>query len=110
MLELKKIFVSLPMKDLDVEAIKTRQKDLFKKYVAKAYSGYRYELMETTHEGLCPPGDNFLWYLGLSIQMLGEADLVIFADDWNTANGCRLEHTACELYSIPHVYEKDLEF
>ena len=110
MIESKKIFVSLPMKDRDVEAIKAKQQDILEKYVAKAYSGIHYELMNTTHEGLCPPDDNFLWYLGLSIQLLGEADIVIFSDDWKEANGCRIEYLACELYGIPHIFEGDLEF
>ena len=39
--------------------------------------------------------------LGRSIQILGQADLVIFTDDYATANGCRIEKHVCQTYEIP---------
>jgi hypothetical protein len=39
--------------------------------------------------------------LGRSITMLGSADVVIFAGDWNSAKGCHIEKEICETYNIP---------
>ena len=43
-----------------------------------------------------------LFRLGRSIQMLGSADLVIFATDYSTAKGCRVEKFICEVYGIKY--------
>lgn len=102
--KIRKVFVSLPMRDRDLDDICNDMDVLFTKFVENANPEYTYELIDTTHKGLCPPDDNFLWYLGLSIQQLGEADFVIFDQNWRTANGCRVEHLICDLYKIPYVY------
>lgn len=96
----RNVFVSLPMRDRDVDWIRHRQQDIFERLCPPEDV-----LMDTIHEALCPPDDNFLWYLGLSVQKLGEADLVIFASDWREGRGCRVEHAICELYKIPYIYE-----
>lgn len=96
----RNVFVSLPMRDRDVDEIGRRQRDILERLCPPEDA-----LINNIHEALCPPDDNFLWYLGLSIQQLGEADLVIFASDWREARGCRVEHAVCELYKIPYVYE-----
>lgn len=36
------------------------------------------------------------------------ADLVVFAPDWHTARGCRIEHLVCELYGIPTLVAPEL--
>ena len=41
--------------------------------------------------------------LGLSIQLIGRSDLVIFSPDWQKAAGCRVEHLVCQEYDIPHI-------
>lgn len=44
-----------------------------------------------------------VYALGLSIQMLPQADLVVFAPNWETARGCRIEHQVCVDYDIKHL-------
>ena len=39
--------------------------------------------------------------LGRSITMLGSADIVIFAGDWQNAKGCIIEREICNRYNIP---------
>ena len=41
-----------------------------------------------------------LWYLGVSFEMLAEADAAYFMDGWEDARGCIMEHEACEKYGI----------
>lgn len=40
------------------------------------------------------------WYLGESIKRLVTADAALFADGWDKARGCRVEHAVCREYNI----------
>ena len=40
------------------------------------------------------------WLLGKSIELLSTADAVYFADGWNNARGCRIEHQVAVDYGI----------
>ena len=42
--------------------------------------------------------DLAVWYLGKSIQLLAEADLVFFINDWGKFRGCRMERLVAESY------------
>ena len=46
-------------------------------------------------------------YLGDSIMLLSNADLVIFAPYWRSARGCQIEYKICEEYDIPYICLKD---
>ncbi len=95
-----KVFVSLPMRGIETEKIRARQKEIFERYRMPSW-----ELMDTCEEDPNAEEDNRLWYLGRSIQMLGNADAVIFANDWRLANGCIIEHLVAHAYDIPCLYE-----
>ena len=41
-----------------------------------------------------------MWYLGKSLEYLADADLAVFALDWPSARGCRIEHEAAVQYGI----------
>lgn len=47
-------------------------------------------------------------YLGASIKLLSQADLVIFDKDWMAAEGCRIEKQVCDTYRIKHIIEPEL--
>ena len=49
-----------------------------------------------------------LWYLGESIKLMSEADIVFFCDGWQTARGCQIEHDCALEYGIDTMYEEDL--
>lgn len=49
-----------------------------------------------------------LWYLGESIKLMSEADVVFFCDGWQTARGCQIEHDCALKYGIDTMYEEDL--
>ena len=44
-----------------------------------------------------------LWYLGKTIELLSQADLVVFAKDWEKARGCRIERECARIYHIPAI-------
>ena len=51
-----------------------------------------------------------LWYLGESIKLMSEADVVFFCNGWQTARGCQIEHDCALEYGIDTRSEEDLIF
>lgn len=100
--EKRKVFISLPMRGLTDDEIKERIQSLY------SHVSNKYELIDTFWTETPPNPNNMLWYLGKSVQALGEADLVVFAWDWAVAPGCQVEMVACKAYGIPYVNEVDL--
>jgi len=47
---------------------------------------------------------NAIQFLGKSIMKLGEADLAVFLPGWESARGCRIEHTVAVEYEIERLY------
>lgn len=39
-----------------------------------------------------------IWYLGKSIQLLAEADIVFFVNNWNEFRGCLIEREVAKKY------------
>lgn len=52
-----------------------------------------------------PTDAKHLWYLGESLKKLSEADVVIFAKNWQKSRGCKIEHEAAVNYGIEVMYE-----
>lgn len=102
----KKMFISLPMRGHTIEEIRKRQNFIYE--IANKVMEDKYELIDTICTDEPDNPDNKLWYLGGSIRLLGEADIVIFAAGWARANGCVVERAICGLYNIPMMYELDL--
>ena len=45
-----------------------------------------------------------LYYLAKSLELLSTADMAVFAHDWLSARGCRIEETAARQYGIDVYY------
>lgn len=41
-----------------------------------------------------------LWYLAKSLEIMANADVVVFAKDWENYRGCKLEYEAAMAYGI----------
>ncbi len=95
-----KVFVSLPMGGKTEEEIKIK----FKEIIDELKNTYlcEIELLDSYFEFF---GKNSLFYLGRSIEVLSEADVAVFADGWQNYRGCRIEHSCCQEYNIPILYE-----
>ena len=96
----QKLFISQPMRNMTENDILDKRKKLYKPFKDN------YILIDSYFK-IDAPNDNFLWYLGESIKLLGEADLVLFDKDWQLAPGCRVERIICSLYNIPMIEEFD---
>ena len=44
-----------------------------------------------------------LWFLGKSLELLAGADIAYFAEGWQDARGCRIEHTCAAEYNIDRI-------
>lgn len=94
-----KIFISLPMRGYTDDDIIERRNRLY------SYVSDIFDLLDTLWMDEPAPSGNSVWYLGKSISALGNADLVLFADDWIKAPGCIIERMICNFYNIPYCEE-----
>lgn len=94
---MKKLFISQPMKDkTNEEIMANREKALM---LAKEALGEDVELIDSFFVN-APHEAKPLWFLGESLKLLSTADCAYFADGWETARGCKIEHECAEEYGI----------
>jgi len=57
----------------------------------------------STYERIAPDNAPKLYYLGEAIKDLGETDLVVFCDGWESARGCVVEKVVVDTFKIPYI-------
>lgn len=96
---MKKLFVSVPMKGRTEKEIKESIQKM--KKIAEIYEGEELELIDSYIEDNPPKSNNqAVWYLGESLKKLAQADVFIGireAYDWN---GCLIEKETVSKYRI----------
>ena len=91
---MKKVFVSIPMRDKErSEVISGQQKAL--SYLSE-YLSEPLSLIET----FLDDNASTLECLGESIKRLSNADYVLFAEGWENARRCRIEHECAMEYGL----------
>lgn len=48
-------------------------------------------------------GQHPVYYLGMNLQMMCQADIVVFVPGWWESRACCTEHDVCEQYGIEHM-------
>lgn len=103
------LFVSLPMRGLEDEEIKAKQKELYKRYKKKypdmdvqLINQYKGKPDQMTMQDML--GKPEVELLGESISLMSYADVVLFAKGWENYPGCRIEHKVCTYYNLPIEY------
>lgn len=96
------IFVSMPMNGKTDEEILNKIREIEHKFpqdtVTSGFVNYDY----------LPQTNNTLVYcLSWAIEEIGYCDAVYFAQGWQTARGCQIEHDICMEYDIPMMFEDD---
>lgn len=91
------VFISQPMKDKTDEEIEIERNAIIQKLEEKY--GDNFEIIDSFLKGL-PHDVRPVWCLGLSLELLSNADVCVFARGWNEARGCSIEHKVCEEYHI----------
>ena len=95
-----KIFISMPMKSKSTEQVRVEMNKVFSSIKDKLPEA---ELIDSIIEGadknIAIKGDDAgIWYLGKSILLLSEADIVFFVNDWKDFRGCSIEREIAEKY------------
>ena len=105
-----KIFISQPMNGKTIEEIEEERNytiDTLRSRFAR--KNERIEIIDSFFKDK-PYEASPLWYLGESIKLMSEADVVFFCNGWHTARGCQIEHDCALEYGIDTMYEEDLIF
>lgn len=98
---MNKIFISQPMKGKsDEEILKARK--LAVERAARILEG-PIEVIDSFFQG-APAEAKPLWFIGKSIQLMADADAVVFVEGWEDACGCKIEHECAVQYGIPIIY------
>lgn len=98
-----KIFISQPMRDKTNDEIKAERKRAIE-VVKDKYGTDDVEILDTFFEN-APHDAKPLWFLGKSIQFLGEADIVYFVGEWRKYRGCRTENFVAKEYGYKIIEE-----
>lgn len=96
----KKIYISLPISGLDLEAVKQRAEE-----VKKRISNEHIEAI--TPFDVCDEKDKpYSYYMGRDIEALIECDGVYVCDGWHSSKGCQAEVHVAVVYDKKIVYER----
>ena len=94
---MKKLFISQPMKGkTDEEILKERQMAIEK---ARNALSEDVEVIDSFFQS-APVDAKPLWFLGKYLELLSTADIAYFADGWENARGCKIEHECAIQYGI----------
>lgn len=97
-----KVFISMPMKGKTAEEISIElEKNLEE---VKTLTSSSMELLDAN----LSLGDTATEYdyIGESIKLLGKADAIYFADDWQSSDSCLVERVVAELYCPDKIIQK----
>lgn len=97
-----KVFISQPMRELSDGQIYKIRAEAERSVLEKFGADVPVHFIGSLIKEYAPDGSQNgpLWYLGLSIEMLADADAAYFADGWENARECIIEHETCKLYGI----------
>ena len=97
---MKKLFISQPMKGKsDEDILAEREKAI---HEAEELLGEPVEVIDSFFQS-APVGAKPLWFLGKSLELLSGADVAYFANGWQGARGCKIEHTCAVEYGIASI-------
>lgn len=107
---MKKLFVSLPMKDKTPDEIINRINEC-KKEVEEILKE-EVELIDTFIKEDAPDyvNNKGLWYLGKSLEKMCDADVVYCDSGYGQYRGCIVEFTAAIRYGISIVICNDIDY
>ena len=103
-----KVFISQPMHGLTDEEILNHRRELIEKI--KSVLGNDVEIIDSFTKSPELIAKGRIAMLGHSIQLMADADAVVFAIGFNKSIGCWIEHRVAESYHIPMLREARLDW
>ena len=94
-----RVFISCTMNGRSDEEILKTRKDINEKL--KNVLKQDFEVIDSFFTDFNPNVtqiDPAIYYLGLSISKMAAADIVVFAEGWDKARGCKLEYNVARAY------------
>lgn len=98
-----KIFISQPMVDKTNEEILNERNRVFNLFRLIVPSSQEVEVIDSFFED-APHDAKPLWYIGESIKLMADADVVYFCKDWHKYRGCTIEHECAVRYGKKIIY------
>lgn len=100
-----KVFISMGMKSKSTEQVRQEMQKVFEQIRENLPEA---ELLDSIIDGAdkdiaIKGGSQGLWYLGKSLEIMAEADLVFFVNDYKDFRGCRVEKLCAESYGKMYV-------
>ena len=105
---MKKVFISMPMSGKTDEEIVKEFKST-KKRVLELFDGCQVIDSIFSNFDLDNNANTPIHYLGRSIELLADADVVYFAKGWEKARGCLIEYQVAKTYGKTYVEEPKQE-
>lgn len=100
-----KLFISQPMHGKSDEEILAEREEAIKE--AKRIVKSDMEVIDSFIQD-APAGAKPLWFLGKSLELMADADVVYFAKGWQKARGCQCEYECAHAYADDFVcYEHE---
>ena len=101
-----RLFISQPMRGKTDEQIESEREKLVEIAEAVYFGRGGVEVIDSFFKGGLdvPAGAKApLYYLSKSLELLATADVAIFAEDWQGARGCCIEHECAKQYRVPMI-------
>ncbi len=77
-----------------------------RKAIVDLLEGYGYEVLDTVLDISEPPDANpGIYFLAKSIEFMSQVDTVFFAEGWESARGCKIEHEIAVAYGLRVMHE-----
>ena len=93
-----KVYISQLINDRDLDMV-IRERNQIMEHVRKLYPDA--EEIESLFWSYDIESKNLpLKMLGMSLELMAEADLVVFADCWSLGRDCKIEHEAALQYGL----------
>ncbi|MDD7757654.1 MAG: DUF4406 domain-containing protein [Clostridiales bacterium] len=99
-----KVFISQPMKDKTNQEIEQERKKIIEK--VERYFG-EVEVIDSFFKD-APHDAKPLWFLGKSLELLSNANVIVLGKGWECSRGCRIEHECAIQYGISVIYIENL--
>ncbi len=95
-----KVFISMGMKSKSTDQVRVEMESVFNEIKKKLPEA---ELLNSVIDGadktIALKGDDVgVWYLGESLKIMSEADMVFFVNDYREFRGCSIERMVAERY------------